>query len=125
MAEAAKFLVRKSLCHSLICREVSCARTSLFSGDRKILPSRDPLAISFICDSGRHRDGRAKKIFVPKSLCHCLKGGKEFWCLDHVTGGHRPTGFLTPTPGSCDIARISRQPKPVRSGHSGPTLKLH
>ncbi len=52
--------------------KVFCVRTSLSSGDRKILPSRDPLAISFICDSGRRRDGRAKKILVPKGLCHCL-----------------------------------------------------
>jgi len=52
--------------------KVFCVRTSLSSGDRKILPSRDPFAISFICDSGRHRDGRAKRIFVPKGLCHCL-----------------------------------------------------
>lgn len=51
---------------------VFCARTNLSSGNRKILPSRDPLAISFICDSGRRRDGRAKKILVPKGLCHCL-----------------------------------------------------
>ena len=28
-------------------------------------------------------------------------------------------------PGLRDTALISRQPKPVRSGHSGPILKLH
>ncbi len=60
---------------------VFCARTSLFSGDRKILSSRDPLAISFICDSGRHRDGRAERIFVPKGLGHCLLGREGVFCV--------------------------------------------
>jgi hypothetical protein len=40
-----------------------------------------------------------------------------------MTGPHRSTGFLSPGPDLHDIARISRQPKPVRSGHSGPTSK--
>jgi hypothetical protein len=44
---------------------------------------------------------------------------------DHVTGGRRSTGFLTPALGSPVTARKSRRPKPVRSGHSGPTLKQH
>ena len=50
-----------------------------FLGDRKKLSSRDPLAISFICDSGKHRDGRAKKIFIPKSLCPLPQVEKEFF----------------------------------------------
>ena len=67
-----QFLVRKTLCHSLICREEVCSECGSLPDDPKILPSRDPFAISFMCDSGRHRDGRAKKLVVPKNLCLCL-----------------------------------------------------
>jgi hypothetical protein len=41
---------------------------SFFSGDHEILPSRDPLAISFISDSERHWHGGAKRLLSRKSL---------------------------------------------------------
>ena len=45
--------------------------------------------------------------------------------MDHLTGGHRPTGFLSPVLGLHDTARKSRRPKLVRFGHSGPILTPH
>ena len=74
----AKVLVGNPSAIPLSVEKVFCVRTSLSSGDRKILPSRDPLAISFICDSAEATVMAERKDFVPKGLSHCLKGGKEF-----------------------------------------------
>jgi len=73
----------------------------------------------------RTRDGGTKKILFRKVSAIAFKGGKKLSCLDHVIGGHRPTGLLSPVPGLHDTARKSLQPKPVRFGHSGPILTPH
>ena len=71
------------------------------------------------------RDGRAKRFLSRKASAIAFRERRSFLCLDHVTGRHRSTGFLSPAPGLHVTARKSRRPKPVRSGHSGPTSKPH
>jgi hypothetical protein len=64
-----KFLVRKTLYHSLICREEVCALVRLFARRSKtfIVP-QPPCHFLYMRQRGRE----SERIFVPKSLCHCL-----------------------------------------------------
>ena len=121
-----KLLVRKTLCHSLICREgVLCLERASFQAIEKFYRPATPSPFPLYATAGGTGMAERKRFLSRKASAIAFKEGRSFLCLDHVTGRHRSTGFLSPGPGLHDTARKSRQPKPVRSGHSGPTLKPH
>ena len=97
MARTAKFLVRKSLCQSLICREELYVRMRLFAGrSKKFTVPRPPR--HFLYKRARHRcrDGGAKRFSSRKASAIALEEGvfvpglrnSEIAGLDHP--GSRP-----------------------------------